>query len=119
METKLEFYNLFEKLLSEKRKDNSSYLSNEKYLNLINELKGSNKYRRLNKFEMINIGGEEKLIVPVEKGSTNLLYYVRNDELYDILNAIHLDIGHGGKHRKMVEIKKNTKVCLKKLYIYS
>lgn len=41
METKMEFYNLFEKLLSEKREDNSSYLSDEKYLNIINELKGN------------------------------------------------------------------------------
>jgi hypothetical protein len=89
METKLEFYNLFEKLLSEKREDNSSYLSNEKYLNLINELKGGNKFRGLNKFEIINIGGEETFIEPVEKSSTNLLYYVKNDELYDILNEIH------------------------------
>jgi hypothetical protein len=84
MEIKLEFYNLFEKLLSEKREDNSFYLSNEKYLNLINELKGDNKSCHLNKFEIINIGGEEKLIAPLEKGSTNLLYYVKNDELYDI-----------------------------------
>lgn len=109
METKTEFYNLFEKLLSEKREDNSSYLSNEKYLNIINELKGYNKSRRLNKFEIINIGGEEKLIAPVEKGSTNLLYYVKNNELYDILNEIHLNIGHGGKHRMMAEIKKKYK----------
>jgi hypothetical protein len=96
METKLEFYNLFEKLLSEKREDNSSYSSNEKYLNIINELKGDNKSRRLNKFEIIiiNIRGEEKLIAPIEKGSTNILYYVKNYELYHILNEIHLNIGH-------------------------
>jgi len=72
-------------------------------------LKGGNKSRRLNKFKIINIGGEEKLIAPVEKGSTNLLYYVKNDELYDILNEIHLNIGHGGKHRMMAEIKKKYK----------
>jgi hypothetical protein len=96
METKLKFYNLLEKLLSEKREDNSSYLSNEKYLNLVNELKGGNISRRLNKFEIINTGGEKKLIAPVENGSTNLLYYVKNDELYNILNEIHLNIGHGG-----------------------
>jgi hypothetical protein len=98
MEIKLEFYNLFKKLLSEKREYNSSYLSNKKYLNLINELKGGNKSCCLNKFEIINIGGEEKLISPVEKGSTNLLHYVRSDELYDILIGIHLNIGHGSKH---------------------
>jgi len=50
METKTEFYNLFEKLVSQKREDNSSYMPNEKYLNIINELKGGNKSRRLNKF---------------------------------------------------------------------
>jgi hypothetical protein len=92
--------------LFEKREVNSSYLSNVKYLNIINELKGGNISRRLNTFEIINIGGEEKFIAPVEKGSTNLLHYVKNDELYDILNEKHLNIGHGGKHRMMAEIKK-------------
>lgn len=109
MKTKTEFYNLFEKLLSQKREDNSCYMSNEKYLNIINELKGGNKSHCLNKFEIINIGGEEKLIAPVEKGSTNLLYYVKNDELYDILNEIHLNIGHGGNNQVMAEIKKKYK----------
>jgi hypothetical protein len=47
-------------------------LSNEKYLNITNEVKGGNKTRHLNKFEFINIGGEKKLIAPVEKGSTIL-----------------------------------------------
>jgi hypothetical protein len=63
----------------------------------------------LNKFEIINIGGEEKLIALVKKGSYNLLYYVKNDEFYDILNEIHLNIDHGGKHRMMAEIKKKFK----------
>jgi hypothetical protein len=67
-------------------------------LNLVNELKGGNKSCGLNKFEIINIGGEETLIEPIKKGSTNLLYYVKNDELYDILNEIYLNIGYGGKH---------------------
>jgi hypothetical protein len=84
-------------------------LSNVKYLNIINELKGDNKSRRLNKFEIINIVGEEKLIAPVKKGSTNLLYYVKNDDLYDILSEIHLNIDYGGKHRIMAEIKKKFK----------
>jgi len=97
--------------LSEKREHNSSYLSNEKYLNIINELKGNNKSRRLNKFEIINIGGKEKLIALIEKNSTYLLYYVKNNELYDILNEIHLNIGHGGKHRMMAEIKKKIQKC--------
>jgi hypothetical protein len=50
-------------------------------LNIINYFKGGNKSRRLNEFKIINIGGEEKIIAPVEKGSTNLLYYVKNDKL--------------------------------------
>lgn len=73
METKTEFYHSFEKLLSEKREDNSSYLSNEKYLNIIIELKGGNKSRRLHKYEIIKIG-EEKLIAPVEK--VVVIYYI-------------------------------------------
>jgi hypothetical protein len=45
-------------MLSEKREDNLSYFSNENYLNIINELKGGNKSRNLNKFQIINIGGD-------------------------------------------------------------
>jgi hypothetical protein len=111
MKTKLEFDNLLEKLLSEKQEDNSSYLSNVKYFNIINELKS----RHLNKFEIINIGGGEKLITPVKKGSTNLLYYVKNDELYDILIEIHLNIGHGGNNRMMAGIKKKFKILTEKV----
>jgi len=50
-------------------------------------LKGGNKSYRLNKFEII-IGGEENLIVRVDKGSTNLLYYIKNYNLNDILNKV-------------------------------
>jgi len=51
---------------------------------------------------------EERLlhIAPVEKGFTNLLYYVKNYDLYDILIEVHVNIGHGSKHRMMADIKK-------------
>lgn len=74
MKTKTEFSHLFEKVFFEKRKDNSSYLSKEKYLNVINSLKAGNKSHHLNKFEIFNIGENEELIVPVKKYSKNTYY---------------------------------------------
>lgn len=67
-------------------------------------MKGSNKSRHLNKFEIINFVGGEKVIAPLEKGRTTLLYYVKNDELYNIINEVHFNIGHGGKHQMLVDI---------------
>lgn len=53
---------------NQKWEANLSYLSSEKYFNIINVLKGGSKFWRLNTFEIINIGGEAF----VEKGDTNI-----------------------------------------------
>jgi hypothetical protein len=37
---------------------------------------------------------------------------------YDILNEIHLNIGHGGKHRMMAEIKKKYKNLTQVVFIF-
>jgi len=38
-----------------------------------------------------------------------LLYYVKIDELFDILHETHSAIGHGGRNRMMAELK--NKYC--------
>lgn len=49
-------------------------------------------YRRLKCFDLLKINGEEKLIVPLKAGETNIQYYVKNDELYNILSETHIRI---------------------------
>jgi hypothetical protein len=54
-------------------KDNNFHLTSERYNSLLNEAKEAESvkveqtvhYRRLKRYDILNIGGEEKLIVPV------------------------------------------------------
>lgn len=73
------FYNKFNDLISKKRNDNSFFLSAKKYKFLISEVKISkdksnkqrNDYRRLKRYDVVNILGSTKLIVPLKPGETN------------------------------------------------
>ncbi|XP_076383741.1 uncharacterized protein LOC143260987 [Megalopta genalis] len=53
--------------------------------------------KRLKRFDVLKINDEEKLIVPLKPGETNIQYYVTNEELYSILYETHTRIGHGGR----------------------
>ena len=66
---------MFCDLLSEsvnKKKDNNFYLTTEKYNSLLNEVKEAKsvkgkqtvQHRLLKRYDILNIGGEEKLTVP-------------------------------------------------------
>jgi len=54
------------------------------------------------------VQGNEKLIRPMKENS-DIIFYVHDEELYDILFNIHLSIGHGGRDRMMYELKKKYK----------
>lgn len=116
MSSKDDFYLCFNKLTAEK-KQNSIYLSQKKYSEIILEIKNakSNKkktstdYRRLKRYDVITIDGEDKLIYPIDGGDSTIYYYVQNESMYDILHEIHYNIGHGGKHRMIAETKKKYK----------
>lgn len=83
IDSNTEFYNLFENLFSKNwREDNLFYLSNEKYINTINNLTDGNKSRRSNQLEIIDIDNEEKLLKLIKKGRINILYYVQSDMIY-------------------------------------
>jgi hypothetical protein len=75
-------------LLSESvnnKKDNNFYLTSERYKPLLNEVKEAKRvkgkqtvhYRRLKRYDIFNIGGEEKLTVPLsaEKNRNYVLCY--------------------------------------------
>jgi hypothetical protein len=107
-------------ILETKRDDNKSFLNVDEYNNRIGEVKeaktllstpGSRKsmkhYRLVRKYDVITISGKDRLIKPVaETAECKVLYYVTNEELFDIIHNAHLAIGHGGRNRMVSEINK-------------
>ncbi|XP_029348361.1 SCAN domain-containing protein 3-like [Acyrthosiphon pisum] len=57
------------------------------------------------KYEILMVNGKERLIKPVSDNNNIMLYYVSNEELFDILHTTHSSIGHGGRNRMVAEIK--------------
>ena len=49
------------------------------------------------------VSNVDKLIYPVSEGHATIKYYVTNDELFDIIHAAHIRIGHGGRNRMIKE----------------
>jgi len=72
-------------------------------------IKCNKAYRILKRYDLITIGEADKLILPLLEGNTNILYYITNENIYDVLHDVHLSIGHGGKHRMNAEVKKKYK----------
>ena len=66
-------------------------------------------YRWLKRFDVLKINDEEKLIVPLKPGETNIQYYVTNGELFSILSETHTRIGHGWKTRMLKELQNKYK----------
>jgi hypothetical protein len=66
------------------KKDNNFYLSSERYNSLLREVKEAKNvkekqtvhYRRLKRYDILNIGGEEKLKVPLSAEKPEILYRV-------------------------------------------
>jgi len=50
----------------------------------------------------------KKLIFPVNENG-NILYYIRESELYDVLKNTHSSIGHGGRDRMIKELSNKYK----------
>lgn len=108
------FYILSE---SKKKHDNSFYLTNEKYTSLINEVKEAKcvkekqtvHYRRLKRYDILNIGGEDKLIAPISAEKAEILYYVTIDEVFNVIHDAHITVGHGGRTRMIKELNRKYK----------
>lgn len=99
-------------LIAGKREDNCFYFSQEKYSKILSEVVSAKTkcntpldYRRLKRFDVLKINDEEKLIVPLKQGETNIQYYVTNEELFSILYETHTRIGHGGRTRMLKELQ--------------
>jgi len=96
------FYDVLSESVNNK-KDNNFYLTSERYSSLLNEVKVAKSvkgkqtvhYRRLKCYDILNIGGEEKLTVPLSAEKTEILYYVTFDELFNVIHEAHIAVGHG------------------------
>jgi hypothetical protein len=88
MNSEIQFYLILNKIISNKREDNSIYLTSEKYNDIINEVKCAKLitkkpsliYRRLKRYDIIQIEDEGKLIEPITDGNSKILYYIKNED---------------------------------------
>jgi len=63
-------------------------------------------YRKLKNYALVLSGQEDKLVMPLsEEDPDHLVYYVRNDEMFDKLTAIHSEqTGHPGRNKMMPHV---------------
>jgi hypothetical protein len=110
------FYDVLSESVNNK-KDNNFYLTSERYSSLLNEVKVAKsvkgkqtvRYRRLKRYDILNIGGEEKLTVPLPAEKTEIMYYVTLDELFNMIHEAHIAVGHGGRTRMIKELNREYK----------
>lgn len=111
------FYEQFENVLSAKEGNNTFYMNSEQYNQFIEDVKEAKRsakrttlhYRRLKRFDICNVGGIDKLIAPVSTTDPVIKYYVKNEDMFDILHEIHVSVGHGGRNRMVNEAQKKYK----------
>lgn len=119
-EMRKRFYEELELLLKHKRADNRACLSQYEYNSRIEEVKQSKMvletfgikksardYRMKHKYDVINFCGKERLIKPMTDEKKNVLLYVTNEELFDIIHTAHITIKHGGRTKMISELSKN------------
>jgi hypothetical protein len=80
-------------------------------VNVAKSVKGKQTvhYRRLKRCDILNTGGEEKLIVPLSGEKTEILYYVTFDELFNVIHEAHITFGHGGRTCMIKELNRKYK----------
>lgn len=99
------------------KKDNNFYITAERYTSLLNEVKEAKSvkvkqtvhYRRLKRYDILKIGGEEKLISPVSAEKEEILYYVCFEDLFNVTHDAHIAVGHGGRTRMIKELSRKYK----------
>uniref|UniRef100_A0A1B6JRL1 Integrase zinc-binding domain-containing protein n=1 Tax=Homalodisca liturata TaxID=320908 RepID=A0A1B6JRL1_9HEMI len=69
----------------------------------------SKDYRRINRFDVINIGDKEMLIEKTTEEMTDIKYFCRIDQMYDTIHSAHLRVGH--KKEKAMEAELKKKFC--------
>ena len=108
----------------------SLFLGNERYNEILREVKKaqilrkdnqpltSKHYRRPKRYDITKNGDTQKLI---ESGSgknddSNIRYYCKTEELFDVLETAHVNIGHkrttGKRHYFVCDSKKTFSLSL-------
>ena len=118
--------------LISKTKYRSLLLSDERYLEIVNETKvalqrkgdrlelSSKQYRRLKRYDLLTIGEKDKLVNKEHlENQSGLIFYCATSEMYDIIHTAHLQIGHKREKAMENEIKnKYFNVTREVIYIY-
>ncbi|XP_035218364.1 KRAB-A domain-containing protein 2-like [Stegodyphus dumicola] len=100
-------------ILQQEKAGNSSIFSKDKHCTFIEDVKKAKAkqkkesvdYRRLRKYDVIEVDGKEKLIVAVTEGNSVILHYVYTEELFDLLHDTQLKIGRGGRTQMEKELQ--------------
>jgi hypothetical protein len=105
-----------ESLKQIKNKSCGFLMDNEDYKRIIDETKSAKlkvkksgaDYNRIRRFDILTVGDNEKLVVPLNE-SNDILYYLTIEEMYDIIDSVHKSIGHGGMNKMYKELSKKYK----------
>lgn len=113
------FYTKLEELMSKKYLTSQNFIIEEpRYEEIISEVKDaiekrknglsltSKDYRRINRFDFINIGDKEMLIEKPTGETADIKYFCRIDQMYDTIHSAHLRVGHKKEKAMEVELKK-------------
>ena len=57
---------------------------------------------------MLSIGDVEKLVKKRKTEDEPILYFIPNEELYSIIQEIHVQQGHSGINKIMAHLKKRS-----------
>lgn len=72
-----------------------------------NLVKTSTDLRRINRYDVLLLAGEKKLIEKRTDDADNTIrYFVHNDELFDVIHKVHIQSGHGGRNKLEKKSKK-------------
>lgn len=90
-------------ILSKKREDSNFYLSTEKYNKCVENVlkfKGKESKQRavcklLKKYDFVKIMSHNQLIVTFKPSETKIVYFVKNEDLFDIIHDAHIKTDHG------------------------
>lgn len=105
---------IFNELISKKWNDNSAFLSSAEYEECVKKVeslkvkdkKTSNEFRFLQRYDTISVNEQKKLIKPISSGNDKIVYYIKNEDLFEVLWNTHSSIGHGSRNRMEYECKK-------------
>nr|XP_022902149.1 KRAB-A domain-containing protein 2-like [Onthophagus taurus] len=91
---------------------NCTFIDYQWYEQLLEEIKNAktaNKklprdYWLLKHYDFITVGQKHRLIFPVNTPNNNIIYYVADSELFQVLHEVYQSIGHGGRDRMLNEL---------------